>query len=728
MNNQPNNTQPPFKRTARIKILWRYVVVSTLIVLFAACIVRAMIYTTVIHRDKWVEKANVELMRRDTIYPDRGEILAADGSVLATNLNYYTLRIDYRASRFREDEFVAAIDSLSDSLALHYPIRTADQWRTYLLKPLDKPKNERPRSYTLLRDLSYSESEEVKTYPFFHRWKNPNKTGLTRDKILKRTYPYGQMARRSIGRVGQTKTSSRIHGVSGLEYALDSLLYGHPGVAKKVPLTHKIVNWTDIPPTNGYTVTTTIDIGIQDILETELNRQLTETSADWGTAVLMEVETGDIKAISNLERDSAGNYLEAINRAVMRFEPGSVMKTITMVIAMEEGFVKNLDEVYHLGGGVVFGGGSPIVDTHSPADLPVRRFLEYSSNIGMTKLVAPHYRDYPNGLRDRIKEMGLFERFNTGIAGEVAPYFPNLSVKDGGLVTLGRQTWGYGNQISPLYLCAFYNAVANDGKFVRPRLVSKITTERGDSVIPVSYIREKICSERTARDVRDMLRLVVTGEGGTAKNLKKSTIPVAGKTGTAKVAKELSEADREKLRKNPKDSTVHRPRGYMDRVYRFSFCGFFPYENPKYTCIVVISHPRSGGNNAGIISGTVMLNTVNRMYSRGMLGPGPDFRNTGLSEPASMTIQATRKNHDGLVREFTGSGARGHRLITPGETGPGTVPNVVGLSLREAIVAIEERGYELKYKGTGAVVSQTPPAGQPLKKGQTIELTLSTRI
>ena len=295
-------------------------------------------------------------------------------------------------------------------------------------------------------------------------------------------------------------------------------------------------------------------------------------------------------------------------------------------------------------------------------------------------------------------------------------------------MTLGRQTWGYGNQISPLYLCAFYNAVANDGKFVRPRLVSKITTERGDSVIPVSYIREKICSERTARDVRDMLRLVVTGEGGTAKNLKKSTIPVAGKTGTAKVAKELSEADREKLRKNPKDSTVHRPRGYMDRVYRFSFCGFFPYENPKYTCIVVISHPRSGGNNAGIISGTVMLNTVNRMYSRGMLGPGPDFRNTGLSEPASMTIQATRKNHDGLVRGFTGSGARGHRLITPGETRPGTVPNVVGLSLREAIVAIEERGYELKYKGTGAVVSQTPPAGQPLKKGQTIELTLSTRI
>ncbi|MDE6396279.1 MAG: PASTA domain-containing protein, partial [Muribaculaceae bacterium] len=385
---------------------------------------------------------------------------------------------------------------------------------------------------------------------------------------------------------------------------------------------------------------------------------------------------------------------------------------------------------YHLGGGVVFGGGSPIVDTHSPADLPVRRFLEYSSNIGMTKLVAPHYRDYPNGLRDRIKEMGLFEPFKTGIAGEVPPYFPNLSVKDGGLVTLGRQTWGYGNQISPLYLCAFYNAIANDGKFVRPRLVSKITTERGDSIIPVSYIREKVCSERTARDVRDMLRQVVVGQGGTAKNMKTAAVNVAGKTGTAKIAKELSEADREKLRKNPKDSTVHRPKGYMDRVYRFSFCGFFPYENPKYTCIVVISHPRTGGsNNAGIVSGTVMLNTVNRMYSRGMLGTGPDFRKTASSVPSSMTIQATRQaNRDGLVRQFAGTGGHGHRLVTPGETRPGTAPNVVGLSLREAIVAIEERGYELKYSGTGAVVSQTPPPGQPLRKGETIELTLSTRL
>lgn len=723
-------SQTPFKRTARMKILWRYVVVSTLIVIFAGFIVRALVYTTVVDREKWVEKANAELMRRDTIYPERGEILAADGSVLATNLNYYTLRIDYGASKFRQDDFVAALDSLSDTLALHYPVRDRQGWHDYLSQPIQLPKNKRPHAYTLLRDLSFNECEKVSQYPFFHRWKNRNKTGLTRDMTNKRTYPYGAMARRSIGRVGQTETSNRIHGISGLEKALDSLLYGRPGLAKKVPLTHKIVNWTDVPPVNGSTVTTTIDIGMQDILETELTRQLAETEADWGTAILMEVETGDIKAITNLERDSAGNYIEAMNRAVMRFEPGSVMKTITMVLAMEEGFVKNLDEVYHLGGGVVFGGGSPIVDTHSPADLPVRRFLEYSSNIGMTKLVAPHYRENPNGLRDRLKEMGLFEQFKTGIAGEIPPYFPTLSIKDGGLVTLGRQTWGYGSQISPLYLCAFYNAVANDGKFVRPRLVSKITNERGDSIIPVSYIRDRICSEKTAREVRAMLREVVIGKGGTAKNLKNSLIPLAGKTGTAKIAKELSEADREKLRINPKDSTVQRPRGYLDRVYRFSFCGFFPYENPKYTCIVVISRPRKpGSNNAGVVSGTVMQNTVSRMYSRGMLGPGPDFRTQTVQNPANMKIQATRRNsRDSYIRAFTSTGHTGQRLVTPFETPPGTVPNVKGLSLREAIVAIEERGYELKYTGTGAVVGQTPEPGIRLKKGSTIELTLSNEL
>lgn len=724
-----NTNSKPFKRTTGMKIIWRYVVVSTFIVLFAAWIVRAMIYTTVVDRDRWVKKANEELQRRDTILPARGEILAADGSVLATNLNYYTLRIDFAATKFSDKMFMESLDSLVDTLALHHPVRNREQWREYLTAPLSKPREKRSHTFTLLRDLTYSQAMEVSNYPYFRRSKNPNRTGLTIENKLKRSYPYGAMARRSIGRTGQTKDSRHVHGISGLEYALDAMLYGKPGLAKKVPLTHNIVNWTDVPPVDGYTVTTTIDIALQDILENELNKKLLETEAEWGTAILMEVKTGDIKAISNLERDSTGNYIEAMNRAVMRYEPGSVIKTVSMVIALEDGLVKNLDEVYETDPWVFR--GNRIKEDHETKRLPVRRFLECSSNVGMSKLIVPHFAGDLNSFRDRILELGLGDSFKTGIAGEAPMWFPTLNPKEGGLSSLCRQPWGYCTMISPLYVCAFYNAVANDGKFVKPRLVSKIRTEHGDSIIPVTYVRDKICSPENARIVREMLRQVILGEGGTARVLRKSRINIAGKTGTALIAKEMSPEDQAKLKLNPNDSTVKRPRGYIDGdrgARRFAFCGFFPYENPKYTCMVVICRPKKYVvRNAGVISGTVLQNVAERMYSRGMLGAGPDFRDNAPADAVPMTIHATNNSvRDSRIRTIAGNNASGsRRLRTPAATPEGTVPDVVGLSLREAIVTLEQRGYELTFTGSGAVVTQNPPPGTYLTKGARIELTLS---
>ncbi|MCH5220480.1 MAG: transpeptidase family protein [Muribaculaceae bacterium] len=711
------------RASAGIRITWRYILVSTVIVLFASRIAYVMFSTTVVDADKWIEKANKELQRRDTIMPLRGDILSADGSVLATNLHYYTMRMDFKASKFSEDKFRAALDSLCDTLAFYHPVRTRDEWHAYISKELDKEPKDRSRCFTLLRNLSHSESEAVKQYPFFKHSRNPNRNGLTVESIMRRSYPYGAMARRSIGRTGQTKQSKEVHGRSGLEYALDAMLYGKPGIAKKVPLTHNIVNWTDIPPVNGMTLTTTIDVSMQDIVEHELVEKLKEIDAEWGTVILMDVQTGDIKAISNLERDTEGSYIESMNHAIQGFEPGSVMKAISMVIALEDGFVKDPEnEFYNIGASFVFGGGSPIRDTHSPGSLPVSRFLEYSSNIGMTKLVAPHFKDDPNKFRERLAKLGFFEPLNTGIAGERPPYFPPLDIKAGGLVSLGRQTYGYASQIPPLYICAFYNAIANNGRFVRPRLVSKITTERGDSLIPVSYIRDRMCSPQTAATVREMLHRVIYGEGGTAKRLRDDLVDIAGKTGTSKVAREISNKDREKSRINPNDSSIVRPKGYEENAYRFSFCGFFPYDNPRYTCMVMVSRPRNG-HSAQDTSGKVVLNIARRMYSHGMLGDAPDFRLSSPSSQSPVFYATCDPERDRNLKSMVGSNSA-RRLPAPARTDAGRIPDVRGLGLREAIVQIERAGFNIIFDGDGTVLTQSPAPGTPAAPGTKVSLVL----
>lgn len=712
------------------KIMWRYIFVSTLIVLFGFMIARSIFYTTVVHADKWKKLANEELERHDTIYPLRGDILAADGSILATNMNYYTLRLDFKASKFSESKYRQSLDSLCDTLAHYYPVRTRSEWHAFMSKELDKKPAERSSSFTFLKNLSYAQSEAVKDFPYFRRSKNPNRTGLTVEKISRRSYPYGDMARRSVGRVGQTAVSREVHGVSGLEYALDSLLYGRIGYSKRIPLVRNFVNWTDIPPQNGATLTTTIDISMQDIVEHELASALTDYAAEWGTVVLMEVKTGDIKAISNLERDSKGNYIESMNHAIQGFEPGSVMKTISMTIALEDGFVRDPEsEFYSLTPGYKFGGGQAIKDTHSPPSLPVSRFLEYSSNIGMTKLVAPHFKDDPNRFRERIRETGFLDNFNTGIAGEHPPYFPLLDIRSGGLVSLGRQTYGYASQIPPLYMCAFYNAIANDGVFVRPRLVSKITTERGDSLIPVMNVRDRICSPKNAAIIREMLHKVVYGPGGTARNLMDKRIDIAGKTGTSKIAHEMSREDREKLKKNPNDPTVSRPKGgYEEGAYRYAFCGFFPYSEPKYTCMVLVSRPGSHvKRNAGVISGQILMNIAQRMYSRGMLGDNPDYRAEGNGRHTLPILYATNSpSRDDELTDMLGA-THAQRLAAPRVTGRGTVPDVSGLGLREAIVVMEKAGYTIDFNGDGTVIAQTPSAGRKAPPGTKVRLTLQKR-
>lgn len=706
------------KSSRRIQIIWRYTIVSLGILVFSGMIVRSAVKTTVTDVEAWNKKADRELSRVDTIQPLRGDILAADGSVLATNVNYYNIRIDFKSSQFMDDKFRAALPALADTLARRHGIRSAEEWKARLETQVNKPKKERNNSFLLLRDLTYDESEAVKNYPFFKESKNRNRTGYVRETKVKRCYPYGDMARRSVGRVTELP-NRQVHGMSGLEYALDSLLYGYPGVYKKVPLTKNIVNWTDKPARNGYTLTTTIDISMQDIVETELNAMLDSTQAAWGTCVLMEVATGDIKAISNLERDSTGKYIEAQNYALLGFEPGSVMKTISMVIALEDGFVTNLDQMYSIGSTYAYAGGKPIRDTHSPAQLPVRRFLEYSSNIGMTKLVAPHFQDNPNRFRERLQQMGFLDKFKTGIAGERIPHFPKLYKDYGWLVSLSRQIYGYASQIPPLYTCAFYNAVANDGRFVRPRLVSAIRTPHGDSVLPVTYVRDRICSSENAAKVRAMLHDVIYGNAGTARMLRDNLVDIAGKTGTSKVA---IEAKRDSANKVIPGTGG----GYVDGQYHLTFCGFFPYETPRYTCVVMISRPAPQFRSAGGTSGMVLKGIARRMYSHGMLGNRSDYRAVNTNSGSRPTVYASGGQKTADLKNMLGTPAV-DRIVAP--TGQkGGVPDVRGLGVRQAVATLEKAGCEVSVRGSGYVATQSPEPGSAIRRGTRVTISLSQNI
>lgn len=703
--------------TARL-IRLRYVLVASLMVLGAGVIAYCAFHTTVLDRDVWNDKANAELQQTEVIAPIRGNILACDGSVLATNLTYYNTWLDFKASKFSADSMRKYMGPLCDSLAKYHPFHTKQQWEEILSRENDKKEN-RISGFPFLYNLSYSQLQRLRSFPFFNLSKNKNVNGLVAKDKVKRKNPYGAMALRSIGRVGDNGLG-KIHGKSGLEAYLDYWLYGKPGRSKKVPLTRKIENWTDIPALDGYDLTTTIDISMQDIVENALNEMLRESDATWGTAILMSVKDGDIKAISNLERDSSGNYIEAMNYAMMRIEPGSVMKAISMTIALEDGFITNPNAMYETPKGGYFYGSNKkdteIKDTHSPDALPICQFLRYSSNIGVTKLMAPHYENDPNSFRERIRQLGLLDTMKVGIYGEKPPYFPDIDPHRGAKMTLARQTYGYCMMIPPMYTCAFYNALANDGDFVRPRLLRRIQGNGLDSIVPVTHVNKRICSPENAATIRRWLKEVIYEKGGTAPTIQNPYIEAAGKTGSAKIATER--------KRDGKDDPNFKSK-YQNR-YHFSFCGFFPYENPEYTCMVVISDPREPNHNQPAKTSAMVFRSIMlRMYSRGMLAARstrPEVERTGARPIVygGSDTDRSRQQLGAMLGTSHMSHVRTHNQVKSG------VPDVRGLSVRQAVATLEKAGYNVSVHGAGYVTSMTPAAGTPARRGSRVSLNLSS--
>lgn len=688
------------KKENRKNILFRYGLIVIAILALSIRITYKLVDNTVLSSDKWNEKAMKSLSGIDTIMPVRGNILADDGSVLATNMRVYTPCIDYRVPDFDEKQFRKDLPALCDSLALYFPRRDAAGWKAYLLKPLEKKKKQRPRAYPVVVNVSTEQAQLVKTFPFLRQ--KPGLSGLHVDNRLMRVRPYGDMARRSIGAVGQTKECKIPFGKYGLEKALDSLLAGSPGYSKKVPLTSAIVDWTDVPPVDGTDVYTTIDIKMQDILENELDKVLRTCKADWGTAILLEVGTGDIKAVANLELSPDGSdYIESLNRAVMRYEPGSVVKTLSLLIAMEDGRVPNLDKVYRTGPSFVIH-GCRTSDCSKTDTLSLRRALELSSNIVMSQMILDAYRDDPGRFYSRIKQSGFLEPFHTGIAEEVPPRIDSLGRRGSDLVSLTRQSFGYTTEISPLYTAALYNAIAGGGRFVRPRLVKGVRTGGVYTPKEVTYVRDRLCSPENAAALRDMLHRVVWGPRGTARRVVKSDrVEIAGKTGTAKMIVDGQ---------------------YATGVNRLSFCGFFPYENPRYTCMVIVAYPKETWTSPETTSGRVVKNVAEAMFARGMFGNTSDFHASARKVGDRPTYYASSGGNSSILHARLGSGPRSV-LATPSKVSGG-VPDVLGLGLREALQVLEHAGYNVAFTGSGYVAGQLPAPGSRVSRGSKVTLQL----
>ncbi len=690
------------KESNKKHILGRYGFVVVLMMFLVIAIVAFMFRTTVIEAKAWNKKANEVWNDTTVVVPERGKLLAEDGSTLADNLIFYTVRIDWQAEGLSKDTVDKYLPALCDSLHAMAPEKSAEQWKKEINAARNKQNKSGSvgnRSYRLFKSLSRSELNRLKTFPFLN--KRARHTGLYAEEHNKRHKPFRSMASRSIGALNE-----HMHGKSGLEMALDSLLYGTPGLSTRVPLNASTASVPVQPAIKGWDITTTINVQMQDILETELYAMLKESEASWGTAVLMEVATGEIKAISNLTWDeSEQDYIEKTNNAVTGYEPGSVMKPISMMLALNQGVVTSNSQHFATGS-VLTGYGRPITDPHGSASLTPVEIIERSSNIGMSKITLKRYHDKPSEFRKGLEEMGFFEPLNSGIAGENIPKVPQLRDDNGGRVSLTRQCYGYSTEIPPLYVLTMYNAIANDGKMVRPRLVKKMSREvdgeRIDSVVPTSYIREQVCSPQHAQMLKEMLHAVVWGSHGTARRyLQSDKVEIAGKTGTAFTL----------------DAN-----GHYTAHKRLAFCGFFPYEHPKYSCVVLI---RGANRGAAASSGMVLKNVALKLYARDFLSNGHISFSQGqdsVKHTSPIAAASTSAGRNAAIRKSMGVALREYK--TPAPPAKGKVPNVVGLSLRDAVARLERLGINVRTRGSGYVAQQSLAPGSNITRGGSVLLTL----
>lgn len=698
-------------------ITWRTIVVYVAIVIFGVLVLGRAFIVMTIEGEKWRKKAvaNVPVIPVK-IAPNRGDICAEDGRILATSVPYYELRFDPVA--VKREVFRENIDSLALCLSHFFK----DGSKAYYKNKLTSARNRKPRPdrYLLINDrkVNHSELKKIREFPIFRLGKN--KGGFQSVVYNKRIQPHVNLASRTIGYLNEDEDGT-FEGRVGFEGAFENQLKGEYGQGMKRMMSGTWMIIADREPEDGQDVVTTLDVDYQDIVQTALSRQLEAYEASNGTAILMEVKTGDIKAIANMIRASDGSYREDLNYAIGDAgEPGSVIKAATMIALLEDGHVQP-DDTIDLGPT----GKYKFYDRYlSESDgkglgkVTVKRIMEKSSN-GIAKLVFEHYKGKPEKFIDRLYGMGLDKKLDICLKGEGQPYIKHPQDKSWNAITLPWMSIGYELRITPLQVLAFYNAIANDGQRMRPRFVKEIR-RHGEVVKSFSTeeVGSKICSRKTLRELKDMLEGVV--EEGTAKNIYTTKYRIAGKTGTARMA----------------DGA----KGYGVRKYRASFVGYFPAEEPLYSCIVVIDNPSlSKGFYANIVSASAFREISDKVYSIAYLRYAkPEYEadkslpvsKNGLKKDFLTVFDELDMDLDGTrdVREtdwvMTASDKSENVMLMPRKITFSTVPNVKGMGLRDALFVLENSGLKVGSFGSGMVQSQSIQPGARVGRGTYIQIEL----
>lgn len=695
-------------------ILWRVYLVYFGVLLFAIMIIYRAVYLQFTQKDELLERAKKQEIKYFPIEALRGNILARDGSLLASSIPEFEIRMDLSPMVVLPELFNTKIDSLSWMLSDLFKDKSAKTYKSDLLNA----RTEGNRYFLIKKHIKYDELKKLKKFPIFHEGKYAG--GLIIIRKTTRELPYKELARRTIGFENQAESL-----YVGLEGAYSNDLKGYDGQQLKRRISQgewiPVSDHPEVAPRDGKDIITTIDINIQDLAESALARHLEEHKAFQGCAILMEVKTGEIRAIANLRYDAKdGLYKEIYNYSIGEaIEPGSTFKLASLIAALETGRIK-LSDQYYVGNGRVQYHNRWMEDSHRPESeyLSVQRIFEESSNVGVSKIITSLFGSQPELYVDQLRKMSLGKPLGIEIPGEGEPYIKDPSDKKYWYGTsLAWMSIGYELTLTPLQTLTLYNAIANDGIMVKPLFVSEI--REGGNIIrknePV-VINPAVCSPATLPLIRSLLEGVVTN--GTGSILKDSTYRIAGKTGTALVA----------------DGA----KGYSEKKYNASFVGYFPADNPKYSCIVVVNRPEAGKIYGGAVAGPVFKEIADKVYATQLdihdqevrnyftkkylpASAKGDFRDLHTSLSAmSYAIKLPLQNPEWASMDS----ARTGMILQPALYGKDTIPDLAGLTAKDAVFMTEKVGLKPVILGKGVVLSQSLPAGSPLVTGSEIILNL----
>ncbi len=702
--------------TVKNNILIRIAGIYILLLLVGIGIVFKIVFIQVVDGHELREKAKKITYRDILVEANRGDILAADGRVLATSVPYFDLRMDLLAAGLTDSVFKANIDSLAICLSQFFGDRSWYSYRSELTNARKYAKNR--RYYPIAsRKVNYLELQEISKFPLLRL--GENKGGFIAEQVNKRMLPHNSMAARTLGMVNLDG------GVVGIEKALDPVLRGRNGlrVHARIPGNTwvEVNSMNKVEPEDGVDILTTLDVQLQDVAEAALRKHLEGHGAGHGCAIVMEVATGDIKAIANLRRNEDGTYEEVYNYAVGEStEPGSTIKTATLIALLEEGDI-NLNDTVNTGKGKLQLYDHVISDSKEDGHgkITVKEVFEVSSNVGVIKLVQKVFKGKEKDFVKKLYELKLNEPTGIIIPGEVKPQIRFPGDKGWSGLSMPMMSIGYEIRLTPLQILTFYNAIANNGRMVKPRLV-KAYLKHGQVVesFPPQVIQSSICSRSTLKKVHEVLEGVV--ESGTATNLKNPRYKIAGKTGTAQIAKGR--------------------KGYKSggRVnYQASFVGYFPAEDPKYSCIVVVNSPSNSVYYGNVVAGPIFKEISDKVFAT---SPEwfSDIKGDELKDlPQTKTGQLSKLEYvmDELDIPFESNGKKtdwvtvqrdSTKIVTtPIRLPKSKVPNVVGMGLRDAIYQLESLGLRVVAKGRGTVRSQSANPGEPVIKGSTVYLEMS---